>query len=72
MPIKSAVVCIVMYMGEAAMMDGNLYRFGTGWFFTGIPGLSVAIADLMVILLSAVVTGLALYIVGKTSPAEGL
>lgn len=63
--LLSTVVCTMMYAGESAMMDGNLYRFGVGWFFTGIPGISVAVADLLVILLSAAVTGLTLHVAGR-------
>lgn len=54
--LLSIVVCVIMYVGEAVMMDGTLYRFGIGWFFAGIPGISVAIVDLLVILLCAVIT----------------
>lgn len=33
LPILISVVTVaMMYAGEAAMMDGGLYRFGTGWF----------------------------------------
>ncbi len=54
--LLSGAVCVLMYVGEAAMMEGNLYRFGTGWFFTGISGISLAAVDLLVILLAAAVT----------------
>lgn len=68
--LLSAVVCVVMYAGEAAMMDGNLYRFGAGWFFEGIPGISLATVDLLVILLSAAITGAILYAVRRAACPE--
>ncbi len=47
---------IVMYTGEAVMMFGTLYRFGTGWFFTGLPGVPVAPVDVLVVLLAGAAT----------------
>ncbi|MCL1828809.1 MAG: hypothetical protein FWG32_04850 [Oscillospiraceae bacterium] len=47
---------VLMYVGEAAMMGGNLYRFGTGPFFREIPGIVAAPADILVILLSGGLT----------------
>ena len=50
----------LMYAGEAAMMQGNLYRFGVGWFFTGLPGVALAPADILIMLLSGGLAWLAL------------
>lgn len=55
----SMTAVILMYAGEAAMMDGNLYRFGTGWFFAGLPVILLAPVDILVILLA----GLASYLI---------
>lgn len=52
----SAAAVIIMYIGEAAMMSGNLYRFGKGWFFNGLPKISLAPVDILVILLSGAAT----------------
>jgi len=52
----SLLATILMYIGEIAMMSGSLYRFGTGWFFTGLPGVALAPVDLIVILLAGAVT----------------
>jgi len=49
-----------MYTGEAVMMQGNLYRFGTGWFFNGLPGIILAPVDILVVLLSGAVAWLVL------------
>ncbi|MCL1810404.1 MAG: hypothetical protein FWG42_11675 [Clostridiales bacterium] len=51
----------LMYAGEAAMMNGNLYRFGTGWFFDALPGLAPAPVDIFVALLPCVASWLILY-----------
>ena len=50
----------LMYVGESVMMKGNLYRFGTGWFFRGLPGIKLAPADILVVLLSGSLTWLIL------------
>lgn len=66
LPVLMAVAAVtLMYVGEAAMMDGNLYRFGAGWFFEPLPGLPPAPVDLLVIMLSGGVTWLILSTVRK-------
>ena len=52
----SVVIVILMYIGEAAMMKGGLYRFGTGWFFDGIPLIALAPVDILVVLAAGAVT----------------
>lgn len=43
----------LMYFGEAAMMGGGLYRFGTGAFFAPfLPGLALAPVDIFIIALA--------------------
>ena len=62
LPILISVVTVaMMYAGEAAMMDGGLYRFGTGWFFDGLPGISLAPVDILVVLITGAVTWLVLH-----------
>lgn len=43
-----------MYAGEMILLDGHLYRFGTGFFFEGLGDFVFAPADLCVILFSGV------------------
>ena len=52
----SIVAALAMYIGEMILLDGNLYRFGTGAFFEGLGGLVLAPADILVILASGAVT----------------
>lgn len=62
LPVFISIAAVtLMYIGEAAMMSGNLYRFGTGWFFSGLPVIILAPVDILVILLSAVATYLILH-----------
>ncbi len=48
-------VTLVMYIGEMLLLSGNLYRFGSGWFFDGLGALVLAPADILVILVSGAV-----------------
>jgi hypothetical protein len=58
-PAASALtVTLVMYIGEMILLHGNLYRFGEGFFFDGLPGIVLAPVDILVILLSGVFTWL--------------
>lgn len=52
----SIVAALAMYIGEMILLDGNLYRFGTGAFFEELGGLVLAPADILVILASGAVT----------------
>lgn len=62
LPVFFSVAAVtLMYIGEAVMMDGGLYRFGTGWFFEGLPGIPLAPADISVILLAGAAAWLILF-----------
>ena len=50
----------LMYIAETFLIGGQVYRFGTGWFFAGVPGLRLAPVDFLVILLSGGVTACAM------------
>ena len=52
----SAVITLVMYVGEMILLSGNLYRFGSGWFFNGLGSLALAPVDCMIILLSGLIS----------------
>lgn len=72
MPVAvSLLAAILMYIGEIAMMNGSLYRFGTGWFFTGLPGVALAPVDLIVILLAGAVTWLFLNVARRKAAWPG-
>lgn len=52
----AGVITLLMYFGEMILLNGNLYRFGSGWFFDGLPGLVLAPVDWLVVLLACGVT----------------
>lgn len=54
----SAVTVLAMYIGEMVLLNGNLYRFGTGVLFDAMGTLVLAPVDLLVILVSGGITAL--------------
>ena len=56
--ISAAIVTLVMYIGEMILLSGHLYRFGDGFFFAGIPGIVLAPVDIVVIIVSGIITAL--------------
>lgn len=64
----SVIVCSVMYYGEYKLLGGTLYRFGTSPFFQPLPGVALAPADFLVILLAGGATGLVLGLAGNSPP----
>lgn len=72
LPILLSVCSVLlMYLGEAAMMEGDLYRFGTGWFFKGLSGIALAPVDILVVLFSGIATWLILYLTKRVERWPG-
>lgn len=46
----------VMYIGELVLMGGELFRFGTGFFFSRLGAIPFSICDLLIILAAGAVT----------------
>lgn len=65
--LSAAAVTLVMYIGEMALLSGNLYRFGEGFLFEGMGGIVLAPVDIAVILLAGTIT---VIIASSTSSKE--
>jgi hypothetical protein len=65
--IASAITTVLMYIGELILMGGVLFKFGKGFLFEPLGGISFAIIDLIVILLSGIITYLLLYLLKITT-----
>ncbi|MBO5967135.1 MAG: hypothetical protein J6S14_01400 [Clostridia bacterium] len=65
--LSAAAVTLVMYIGEMALLSGNLYRFGEGFLFEGMGGIVLAPVDIAVILLAGTITAI---IASSTSSKE--
>lgn len=59
------LVCSVMYYGEFKLLDGKLYSFGQSYFFTGIPYIAVSPVDMVIIIVSGIITALLMNITRK-------
>lgn len=55
--IIASAMTLVMYIAEMVLLNGHVYRFGTGILFGSIPGIILAPIDLLVIVLSGLITG---------------
>lgn len=53
--ITASVITLFMYIGEMILLSGNLYRFGTGFFFEGLPGIVLAPVDILTVILSGLI-----------------
>lgn len=63
--IAASAVTLVMYVGEMILLDGNLYRFGEGFFFEGLPGIVLAPVDVLVVLAAGALAGSIARLVGS-------
>ncbi len=52
----SLMTTFVMYLGEMILLHAHLYRFGKGFFFSGLPGIVLAPVDVLVILMAGGIT----------------
>lgn len=50
--VISAAVTLLMYLGEIALLNGEVYRFGRGIFFSRMGVLVLAPADVLIVLAS--------------------
>ena len=56
--LTAVLVTVFMYVGEMILLSGNLYRFGSGFLFSGLGALVLAPVDLLVIAAAGGITAL--------------
>ncbi|MDE6732389.1 MAG: hypothetical protein K2J77_05880 [Oscillospiraceae bacterium] len=54
--VVSILATLAMYIGEMILLNGNLYRFGNGFFFEGLGAIVLAPVDLVIILAAGAIT----------------
>ena len=54
--LVASAMTLIMYLGEMILLDGRLYRLGSGALFDALPGIALAPADLLVIAASGCIT----------------
>ncbi len=63
--LVSSALTALMYVGEALLLNGHLYRLGSGAFFESMPWIIVSAADILVIVASGAICALLLGLVNK-------
>lgn len=66
--VVATLVTLSMYIGEMFLLSGHLYRLGSGFIFEGLPVITLAPIDLIIIILSGCISTLICYFLnrGKT------
>lgn len=54
--VVASAMTLLMYVGEMMLLNGHLYRLGTGFIFNDIPGIVLAPIDLLIIIISGFIT----------------
>ncbi len=63
--IASALMTLLMYIGEMILLHGHLYQYGTGSFFNSLPIIVLAPVDICIILLSGGICAGIFYLLKK-------
>lgn len=64
--IAASITTLIMYIGELVLMDGELFKYGYGFFFQPILGIPFSIVDITIILASGVITYIAMQLLNNT------
>ena len=65
--VTSVLVTVLMYIGEMVLLNGHLYRFGSGLFFRGLSKMVLAPIDIIIILAAGAITALTCLLINKKS-----
>ena len=65
--VVASAMTLLMYVGELILLNGHLYRFGTGFFFDGLPGIVLAPVDVLIAVAAGGVTALLFSLTNKTT-----
>ena len=65
--VTSVLVTVLMYIGEMVLLNGHLYRFGSGLFFRGLSKMVLAPIDIIIIIAAGAITALTCLLINKKS-----
>lgn len=54
--ITASLTTLIMYIGELVLMGGTLFKYGNGFFFEPIAAIPFSLVDIIIILVSGVIT----------------
>ncbi len=61
----SSLLTLIMYIGEMILLSGNLYILGSGFLFGKIPYIVLAPIDILIVIMSGVVTAVILKLLNR-------
>jgi hypothetical protein len=68
--ITASLTTLIMYIGELVLMDGVLFKYGNGFFFEPIEAIQFSAADIIIILVSGVITYIIMQLLNNTRNIE--
>ena len=54
--VAASMTTLIMYIGEMVMMDGELFKYGTGFLFQPLQGIPFSVVDIAIIVVSGIIT----------------
>lgn len=68
--ITSSLTTLIMYIGELVLMGGVLFKYGNGFFFEPIGSIPFSAADIVIILVSGVITFMIMQLLNNKHKSE--
>lgn len=69
--VTASLTTFIMYIGELVLMDGMLFKYGSGSFFEPIETTPFSAADIVIILVSGVITYAIMQFLNSTNKTDG-
>lgn len=63
--VVSALMTLLMYLGEMILLNGHLYQYGTGFFFNSLSVIVLAPIDICIVLISGGISASIFYQLNK-------
>jgi hypothetical protein len=68
--ITASLTTLIMYIGELVLMGGVLFKYGNGFFFEPIEAFPFSTADIVIILVSGVITYIVMQLLNNPCKIE--
>jgi hypothetical protein len=68
--ITASLTTLIMYIGELVLMGGVLFKYGNGFFFEPIEAFPFSTADIIIILVSGVITHIVMQLLNNPRKIE--
>ncbi|HYF82319.1 MAG TPA: hypothetical protein VEB00_04740 [Clostridia bacterium] len=68
--IAASLTTLIMYIGELVLMGGVLFKYGNGFFFEPIEAIPFSAADIVIIMVSGVITYIIMQLLNNPNKIE--